>query len=325
MSSSKQPNLSEGQEDLDNEHDERGSTEWSANGPFIVGGIGDSGTRGCWELLNALGINMLPKEWVKRETKDSIAWMNKERGSWMKEEGEIRAHLWTNNPDNVQLVRGPKELQEYWKFKVHHAKTGLDAFYLDGIKGSGSVDKVGSLVEWNKTHLNSQAGNPLFWQYAHSLTTQVINNHEKIVRSRGLDVDKGWGFKHPRTALMLHIIDQAYKPGFKYLHVIRDGRDSAYSFNKNMYEQLCTLLYHTYPDKAKDKERCPLSRSTRNQMNQAANDEISDPHVALWHSQRLAFWQDTNYQLLRYGLDNLGMVWDFGRGVYFGLDANNAG
>ena len=44
--------------------------------------------------------------------------------------------------------------------------------------------------------------------------------------------DAPWGIKNPRSMLMLPFWDRSF-PGMRFLHVIRDGRDMAYSENDN--------------------------------------------------------------------------------------------
>ncbi len=41
-----------------------------------------------------------------------------------------------------------------------------------------------------------------------------------------------WGWKNPRSMLMLPFLD-SYFPALKFVHVVRDGRDMAYSKNQN--------------------------------------------------------------------------------------------
>jgi hypothetical protein len=49
-------------------------------------------------------------------------------------------------------------------------------------------------------------------------------------RSAILAADAPWALKHPRTVLMLPYLD-ARHPGMKFIHVVRDGRDMAFSHN----------------------------------------------------------------------------------------------
>src|SRR5260370_20821937 len=41
-----------------------------------------------------------------------------------------------------------------------------------------------------------------------------------------------WGWKEPRSIYFLPFLDQHW-PGTKFIHVIRDGRDMAFSSNQN--------------------------------------------------------------------------------------------
>ncbi|MEO9824184.1 MAG: sulfotransferase [Paracoccaceae bacterium] len=63
----------------------------------------------------------------------------------------------------------------------------------------------------------------------------VIGQTRGILDSFATAVPPGqtrWGMKQPRTILMLPIIEAVW-PDFKFIHVIRDGRDMALSKNQN--------------------------------------------------------------------------------------------
>ena len=56
----------------------------------------------------------------------------------------------------------------------------------------------------------------------------TIDDHREGMRNP----DRDWGWKVPRTILMLPFVNQFF-PGMKAIHLVRDGRDMAYSRNDN--------------------------------------------------------------------------------------------
>ena len=43
--------------------------------------------------------------------------------------------------------------------------------------------------------------------------------------------DRAWGWKEPRSIYLLPLLDEEL-PGFRFLHLVRDGRDMAFSDNQ---------------------------------------------------------------------------------------------
>src|SRR5205823_1132143 len=56
----------------------------------------------------------------------------------------------------------------------------------------------------------------------------TIEDHREGMR----DQSAGWGWKVPRTILMLPFVHEIF-PGMRAIHLVRDGRDMAYSRNDN--------------------------------------------------------------------------------------------
>jgi hypothetical protein len=71
-----------------------------------------------------------------------------------------------------------------------------------------------------------------------SLVAQIRRDLATAVRrhkSRMTHDQAGWGWKNPRSMLVLPWLHEAF-PGLRFVHVIRDGRDMAYSPNQNQLE-----------------------------------------------------------------------------------------
>ncbi|MEI6127608.1 MAG: sulfotransferase [Pseudomonadota bacterium] len=57
---------------------------------------------------------------------------------------------------------------------------------------------------------------------------RCISEHRKAMQ----DAESPWGWKGPRTMYLLEFLDSQLH-GMKFIHVVRDGRDMAYSSNQN--------------------------------------------------------------------------------------------
>lgn len=53
-----------------------------------------------------------------------------------------------------------------------------------------------------------------------------------------------YGFKHPRSLLVLPWLKAALDNRFKFIFVVRDGREVATGNNKRFYHDICPLYYH---------------------------------------------------------------------------------
>jgi hypothetical protein len=61
--------------------------------------------------------------------------------------------------------------------------------------------------------------------------TKQFHDRVKSYRSTMPDPDQNWGWKNPRSIYMLPFMHSQY-PGMKFIHVVRDGRDMAFSENQ---------------------------------------------------------------------------------------------
>ena len=94
-----------------------------------------------------------------------------------------------------------------------------------------------------------------------------------------------WGFKHPRMLLMLPFFRAVLKNNFKFIHVIRDGREVAIGRNRNFYSTLCRKYYYN------------LSKSRL----QSINDTFCNNS----RKSRLRLWSDVNIEVLNYCRQNM--------------------
>ena len=297
--------------------------------PFVVGGIGDSGTRGAWEMLTHLGVDMMPDDYVKTDTKDSILFMNKNAKDAQWKDSERRAgnrrkaKILTTNPDGVVPFEPPAELKEFHR-KERTTNKKTDVFYGPGWTYLPYLWRSGDSADQNVKRSGSIVSSEVWDENEHRLQVDamrgIVENHRHVHRTR--DPENGhrtaWGFKHPRTALVLPFLQEATQGKIKYVHVIRDGRDLAFSKNDKMYEGLCCLLYHQTPNKnclsSGTGSRCEVHDTRAETLGKhrgskkLVDDSLVRPGLSHWHAMRLQFWQDTNYQILRYGVESLGVM-----------------
>lgn len=149
-------------------------------------------------------------------------------------------------------VRGPKSLAE-----------ARDPVFVGGTGGSGTR-VVASLAEqagyFIGTYLNRSLDSLELnrfcevWLHQHLAATRSgLSLKKQAAMDRDLDralirhrsatpaVDAPWALKHPRTVLMLPYL-YARHPGMKFIHVVRDGRDMAFSRNTTQVDLYGDLL-----------------------------------------------------------------------------------
>jgi hypothetical protein len=83
-----------------------------------------------------------------------------------------------------------------------------------------------------------------------------------------------WGWKNPRSMFVLPILHEIY-PQLRFIHVLRDGRDMAFSSNQNQPQQHYAALFGETP-------------------------------TAITFVDALRFWAEANCDVSSWGLNNLG-------------------
>ena len=76
------------------------------------------------------------------------------------------------------------------------------------------------------------------WNTARQYVALMVSRSMSISQSlRGKHVPLGnWGFKHPRTALLLPYWEATLGDKFLFIHVIRDGKDVIEGDNQKIFE-----------------------------------------------------------------------------------------
>mmetsp|Transcript_3698 Transcript_3698/g.4254 ORF Transcript_3698/g.4254 Transcript_3698/m.4254 type:complete len:419 (+) Transcript_3698:348-1604(+) len=174
--------------------------------PVIIGGIGDSGTRGVWQVCKDFQVFMgSPKE-LWKTSKDCSPFM----------------YSYNVTRDNGTIVR-----------------KGASHFYNPGLRSSGSLDYNYSVFrDSERWHMGIQYMTQVLSKL-YSSVQAFQNAPERLKR-----YEHTWGFKHPRTVAMLPFLKEVLKnKTFKYIHVIRDVRDVSKGDNQAFYRSLCSQLY----------------------------------------------------------------------------------
>jgi hypothetical protein len=199
----------------------------TGQGPVIVGGIGDSGTRGVRDVLVHFGATMLDEKHVVADSKDSLIYMQ---------------HFLTVNSKGKAHARSPAGL------------------YNTPMKMAHSINYNESVVPED------------FWQRGRQWVAKMIDRtmtvSQQLREAHGVAKLDPWGFKHPRTALLLPYWHSTLGGKFKFIHVLRDGKDVSQGENQIIFQDHCALYY-----------------------GRACSDSIG---------QHFAFWADLNRDIFEY-------------------------
>jgi len=69
-------------------------------------------------------------------------------------------------------------------------------------------------------------------------TSRMMRNSEGRASAYGL-----WGYKHPRTALVLPYLVASLGPLLRYVHVVRDPKEVIHGANQMVYVDMCGRYY----------------------------------------------------------------------------------
>ena len=148
-------------------------------GPVVIGGVGGSGTRGVWELLEQLGVDLC-KDCSDRRTRDSNMF------NWDFEQGYLLEELY--NETHTFAARGVSDTSSQLWDKI--------------------LKKTRSSI---KDHRHHSAGpGPV-----------------------------AWGWKRPRAMFLLPFFEALMGSSWKYIHVVRDGRDIAGKGSNAQFNSFC--------------------------------------------------------------------------------------
>ena len=265
---------------------------------ILVGGLGDSGTRAVRSMLMLLGVEMLPDKWVKTTSKDSILFINSDgdKDSWKMREGvagrKDKAAIWKTNEEGLKPIE-PDEAVRHAQGEEADGSVGPGYFYMSAIQNAKSlVYAKGALGE--------------LWNSAVQFTHDLVENHRFASMYHALEMADSktpmpWGFKHPRNALLLPLLQDAMGQRWKFVHVIRDGRDISAGDNTKMHDQLCCIFYGAKVKGAKTKSEKKDWSCDDPRCKSSGKDARSR------FASQFKFWQDTNGELVKWAAKNLGV------------------
>lgn len=166
----------------------------------------DSGTRGARSTLMMMGVSMLTEKYINPVSKDSEIFMSLYDARF--KDGKVKPI-------------GPHIL-------IH------------------SVLAHSHSLNYNSSHVSSE-----LWHAGRQFVAKVIrksldatiedkSTKRNITNAKMCDP---WGFKHPRTSLLLPIFKATLGSSFKFVHVLRDGKDVVFGNNDRMFRDLCTPYF----------------------------------------------------------------------------------
>ena len=173
----------------------------TGRGPIIVGGIGDSGTRGVRDVLINLGAQMLGDGYVNPKSKDSLVYMDKYVTTTTKGEN------WLRSPSGLYNM----PIRKAHSLKYNRTTTNFD--------------------HWNCGR-----------QYVAKMVSRSMSVSEKFRGANATKLDP-WGFKHPRTALLMPFWLDSLGEKFVFIHVLRDGKDIIEGDNQKVFHDECSKYY----------------------------------------------------------------------------------
>lgn len=188
----------------------------TGRGPFIIGGIGDSGTRGVYEVLAKFGVYLQSGVHVVGNSKDSIVFM---------------ATRWETLSSGRKIARNPS------------------ALYNEGMRKARSL-------KYNSSYVR-----PERWQVGRQWVADMIMRHINFTEAHRIrsppkhpsgSLLYPFGFKHPRTSLLLPYWYDTLGKKFAFIHVIRDGREVSHGDNQRLFMDHCNFYYGV--DKCKTKK-----------------------------------------------------------------------
>lgn len=188
------------------------------NSPVVIGGVGGSGTRVVEEILEQVGFYMGQDLNLERDN----LWFSVlfKRPKWFVKNKNNRK---IKNTLNVFL----NSMVGKCKFNIYDI-----------------INLILILIEnLFKTHKVAGNGN-IEW------TSRRIYN---MIFSKKIDISKftGWGWKEPNTHIYIEYLAN-YFDNLKYIHVIRNGLDMAYSENKNQLINWGEMFEVKFPQKQEE-------------------------------------------------------------------------
>lgn len=200
--------------------------------PVLVSGIGDSGTRAIEGLLKLYQVAFGPTT----ATQDSMAWM----GNY-----EVAQNCLDGIRDFHPITSKLKQTK----------KSSLVSFNQDDttfVGASGVYKRLMSMSGDNPFNFGSPAifrDDPskmiAWWQSLEYLLSMLKYQLANIPSGH-----PAWGVKHPRLSTLLPLFLQVFGDDFRYVHVLRDPRETGFNSHSNIFfKDLCNFIYTDLADR----------------------------------------------------------------------------
>jgi len=186
------------------------------NSPICIGGVGGSGTRVIATILSSLSINIGRDI---NEACDNLTFtLLFKRKDILKQSDDNFNHLinifeksFTDekfNNEDIKLI-----------YSLTNDRPGHPIEWLEK-RANNLINKIYDYDSWDdKLNKNKPE--------------QLIKNFKSLTKNKIITpLENGWGWKEPNTHIILERL-LLYYPNLKYIHVIRNGLDMAFSDNQN--------------------------------------------------------------------------------------------
>ena len=119
------------------------------------------------------------------------------------------------------------------------SQRGAAGLYNIGLKSARSLHYNSSVVPYEKWHVGRQ----YFAKMAFASLKATLSFGGAFKKTAEMPRGHPWGFKHPRTALVLPYALDVLGTRFKFVQVVRDGKDVAMGENQKLFSDHCGRYY----------------------------------------------------------------------------------
>jgi hypothetical protein len=230
------------------------------SGPVVIGGMGDSGTRGVRDALAFLGVEIphAPGEGHQADNTAILEYVNDASSIdvWPQVDASLRTDpLQDETLHELQMRQGglfsvPRQSNLYVPFRKLKGNAVKPVGRTELIY---DADPYSAHIELAVNHsevVHSELNRDLLCVGMNELLRTLGNNWKE----REYEPEKGgrkvaWGFKLPETILLIREWEELYPGTLKMVHVIRDGRDVARPHQlQHMAVRMCRHYFDDVPN-----------------------------------------------------------------------------
>jgi len=270
-------------------------------GPLIIGGQGDSGTRGVRMFFEILGVKWEPSR-SKESTGDDNNFLQK-LGHVLY--GEILPQI----DANFEVPLKDRQKLSELKPKLKNGNIAPDDIYADYIRQL-AVHKDHQIEPYFRQKFCEAL------QSTWKVVSETPGDSPLALIQSPFNYKKTdpaylplWGWKNPRSVLYMRQWDQMFRGRSKMLHVIRDGRDVAVGELRVLATVVCAGFYHGYTNAVEVQgiwEDGTRRESIRREWDQATSKSPWGFDCRKNPTNHLNFWAVYNRALYDFGKTYLG-------------------